>query len=64
MVETRNRGHTLKMLETLAETYDEIKTPIDYFGESKYREETVTITSKKIEKSREAAPAPGTNTKL
>jgi len=60
LVETRNRGHTLKMFETLAKNYDEIKTPIDYFGESKYREETVTITTRMIEKSREAAPEPGT----
>ncbi len=27
----------MKMLEVLASRYDEIRTPIDYFGESKYQ---------------------------
>ena len=53
LVETRNRGHTLKMLEVLAQNYDDIKTPIDYFGESKYQEEYITITTSNIDKSKE-----------
>ena len=53
LVETRNRGHTLKMLEVLAQNYDDIKTPIDYFGESKYQEDYITITTSNIDKSRE-----------
>jgi hypothetical protein len=54
LVETRNRGHTLKMFEVLSRHYSEIKTPIDYLGESKYQEETATINTANIEKFRES----------
>lgn len=53
LAETRNRGHTLKMFEVLATHYSEIKTPIDYFGESKYHEDMVTISKSQIGKTKE-----------
>ena len=53
LAETRNRGHTLKMFEVLASHYNEIKTPIDYFGESKYQEDMVTISTAQIWKAKE-----------
>ena len=56
LVETRNRGHTMKMFEVLSKHYTEIKTPIDYLGESKYQEENSTINTANIEKFKESEP--------
>jgi hypothetical protein len=42
------------MFEVLSRHYSEIKTPIDYLGETKYQEETATINTANIEKFRES----------
>ena len=41
----------MKMLEVLSSHYDEIKTPIDYFGEKRFHEDMVTINKAKIKAS-------------